>query len=65
MSTKARAVYHLIFNWYRRVSKEFKTNIFTETTMSIENKTANGSSLRVRSRFKFSVLVRLNLKFKS
>ena len=27
-------------------SKEIKTNIFTKTTMSIENKTTNGSSLK-------------------
>ena len=65
MSSIARAVCHLIFNWHCRVSKEIKTNLFIKTTTLIENKTANGLSLKVRSRFKFSVLVRLNLKFKS
>ena len=57
MSTKAWVVYHLIFNGHRCVSKEIKANLFTETTMSTENKTANGLGLRVRSRFKFSALV--------
>ena len=43
---KAWTVCHLIFSQHCCLSKEIKTNIFTETMMSSENKMANSSSVR-------------------
>ena len=37
------------FNWHHCLSKEIKTNLFTEKMMSIETKTLNGSSLKVKT----------------
>ena len=44
---KAWTVWHLIFSQHCCLSKEIKTNIFTETMMSSENKMTNSSSLRL------------------
>jgi len=45
MSIENKTPNGLSLNPDHRLSKEIKTNLFTETPMSIENKTPNGSSL--------------------